>query len=254
MAKIIKVQNNKGSDDTWVGQVITNGSEYTLDPAQYSTWAADSKVLSDVSAANLGVSDGTSYFSTVSLALNWLTGTSSTTTQPVNLISPGKATYTAASGTFTPAATPTDLFTITGSATKVVKILKIMLYATQTTAGSNILYLNRYSTANTGGTSATPTIITLDTSNPAPTAVIRSYTANPTLGTLVGSHEVVRAFTPTLTTAGTLQPVVVWDYDTGSQGQPITLRATSEQISVNFAGAARPTGLSVACFVKFTEE
>ena len=253
MAKIIKVRNNKATDDTWSGLLLAAGTEYTLTTSEHLAWSSDDKVLNDVATGDLGVSDGTSYFTTYSAGLNWLTGSSTSTTQPVNLISPIKATYVAASGTFSPPATPTDMFVIVGSDTKVVKILKITLWATQTTAGSNTFYLKRYSTANTGGTSSAITTVTLDTTNEAPSATVKRYSANPTLGTLVGSLEIVRAYTPTAS-ASTLQPIIVWDYDTGSQGQPITLRGVSEQISVNFNGAALPAGLSISCFIKFTEE
>ena len=167
-------------------------------------------------------------------------------------VAPSKATYVTATGPFTPPATPTDLFSIIGSATKTVKILKLIMYATQSTAGVNNFYLKKYSTANTGGTSATSTIIALDSTNAAATAVARSYTANPTLGTLVGSIEIIRLYTPATSTA--TQPVYLWDYETGGLGQTVTLRGVAEQLSVNFNGAALPGGLSVSFTIKFTEE
>jgi hypothetical protein len=74
MAKIIKVKNNKGTDDTWVGQGITAGAEVTVDPTLWVTWSSDSKVLTDAATGDLGVSDGTTYFTTGSARIDWLKG------------------------------------------------------------------------------------------------------------------------------------------------------------------------------------
>jgi len=74
MAKVVKVQNNKVSDDTWVGQTVVAGAEYTLAATEYLLWAADTKVLTDISSGDLGVSDGTSYLSSASARIDWLKG------------------------------------------------------------------------------------------------------------------------------------------------------------------------------------
>ena len=184
---------------------------------------------------------------------NLLTSTASESKRPLDVMitAQSKSTYMAATGAFTPPATPTDLATIIGSATTVVKILKIVLCATQTTAGVNTYYLKKYSSANTGGTSATPTIVPVDANNSAATAVVRNYTANPTLGTPIGSMDIVRLNTPTPT--GNIQPVWVWDFMNGMV-EPITLRGIAHQLSINFNGAALPSGLSVAVSIWFSEE
>jgi len=85
-------------------------------------------------------------------------------------------------------ATPTDVFTITGSATKIVKVWAIGFSGIKTTAGMIDYILLRRSSANAGGTSSTRSNVSHDTNSPAGTAVVRHYTANPaTLGTLVGN-------------------------------------------------------------------
>ena len=90
----------------------------------------------------------------------------------------------------------TDVFVISGSATKTVRITKISFDAIQTTAGQAIIILARRSTADTLGTSTAPVAVTFDTTNAAATAVVLAYTANPTLGTLVGNVFSGRVFVP----------------------------------------------------------
>lgn len=74
MAKIIKVKNNKVTTDTWAGQAIAAGAEYTLGVSEYPTWTGNTKVLTDAATGDLGVSDGAAYFTTASLRIDWLKG------------------------------------------------------------------------------------------------------------------------------------------------------------------------------------
>ena len=75
----------------------------------------------------------------------------------------GKATCSAAKIGLVPASSATDVFTITGSATKTVRVTRIEITATTTAAtpaALDVLLLKR-STANSGGTSTgRPTIVT----------------------------------------------------------------------------------------------
>jgi hypothetical protein len=169
---------------------------------------------------------------------------------PLNIAASTKTTYMNGSGSFTPPATPTDMWVMQGSATKTIKILKIILQTTQTTLGTNTFFLKRYSTADTLGTSTTVTSYPLDTTNVAATATVKFYTANPTLGTLVGSLD--SAYITTGAPGAPIQPYV-WDF-TCPIGQNLTLRGAADQIAVNFAGAALPAGLKVAVTVMYTEE
>lgn len=168
----------------------------------------------------------------------------------VMIAAPSKSTFMVGSGSFSPPATPTDLWTIIGSSTKTVKILKIFLMATQTTAAADIFFLKRYSSANTGGTATTVTPIALDTNDGSATAVVKFYTANPTLGTLVGSLD--EAYM-NVGAPGSLDQTFEWDF-TNNLCEPLTLRGAAQQISVNFNGVALPAGLKVAVTVLFTEE
>jgi hypothetical protein len=184
---------------------------------------------------------------------NGITSTASSTKQALDVMitAPSKATYLAGIPHFTPPATPTDMIVMQGSSTKTVKILKITLYSTQTTAGNNAFFLIRRSAANTGGTPTTTTARALDTNNAAATAVFTNYTVNPTaLGASAGTLDV--PYISTLVPGGAIQPFV-WDF-TNNQGEPLTLRGTSDYLVINFNGATLPGGLSVGASILYTEE
>lgn len=76
-------------------------------------------------------------------------------------------TYTAVSTAFTPGTAPQDVFSITGSATMNVYLMHASISTIQTTAGVNAWFLTKRSTANSGGTSATPAIVPLSSNNGA---------------------------------------------------------------------------------------
>lgn len=160
------------------------------------------------------------------------------------------STYSASAVAVVPAAAATDVFTIIGSASKTVRIRRISASVT-TTAGSGLaltVQLIKRSTANTGGTSTTPTVVPYDSTNAAATAVVRNYTANPTLGTAVGTVVSRRA---RAATTGTEVPEAVWIF--GGDTQPIVLNGVAQQLSINFNGATITA--PVACFtVEWTEE
>lgn len=159
-----------------------------------------------------------------------------------------KSSYSASIIGLVAANTATDIFTLTGSATKTIRVTRIQISATQTTATANNVVLLRRSTANTGGTSTTPNIVPLDSSNAAATGVVRAYTANPTLGTLVGNLRANKVFISTTTTSpNTL------DWKFGEGCQPIYLRGTSEVLSVNLNGTTL-AGNSFNIFIEWTEE
>jgi hypothetical protein len=160
------------------------------------------------------------------------------------------ATYSAAA-TFTVASSPTDVFTITGSATKTVRILSVEISSTETTA-SNITYsLILRSTANSGGTSTTLVVGEHDSNNAAATAVVRSYTANPTLGT---TNATIRNCKWVPCTPGTAGGSFVqrWDF-TESPAQNIVLRGTSQVLAVNLNGLTQ-SGNSYCISVTWVED
>lgn len=168
-----------------------------------------------------------------------------------------KATYAASTnGTIVSPATPSDMAIINGSGTKLIKIIAVQFSAIQTTLGTNIYYLVKRSTANSGGTSTTLTSVPFDSTNASATAVVQAYTANPTTGSAVGTITAMQVKSPALTSAISLHNIDLANFGMRSfeLAQPITLRGTAEGLAINFAGAAFPTGmLWVANFV-WTEE
>lgn len=162
-----------------------------------------------------------------------------------------KQTYTASALNIAPASSPTDVFTITGSATKTVRVMLLSFSATQTTAGLAAVQLIKRSTANSSGTSATATAVPNDSTNAAGTAVVRSYTANPTLGTTVGSVAVRKIFIPGVASVGNEPEQYL--YNAGRPSQSIVLRGTGEVLSINLNGVTL-TGGSCSYYIEWTEE
>lgn len=150
-----------------------------------------------------------------------------------------KATYGAgALDTVPVAAGATDVFTIAGSATKTIRILRVFFSGTRTASTStNVTFLKR-STANTGGVSVALSAVPFDSNNVAATATVLAYTANPVVGTLVGNIRNKKILIPA--------PGVIGDtleYDFGSLGQTIVLRGVGQVMAISFNGVAIVGGL-----------
>ena len=165
-----------------------------------------------------------------------------------------RQTYSAAASQVAMAATATDFFTITGSASKTIRIVRLDLTLTSTTTTVVYAFLIKRSTANSGGTSTTLTNVPHDSNNAAATAVIQTYTANPTLGTAVGT-VVTHAATSLDATpaAGDSGPPESTVFEAGAHSQAITLRGTAEVLAINFGGITLSGGLATA-HVEWTEE
>lgn len=160
--------------------------------------------------------------------------------------------FVAASAPFTPGATPQDVFTITGSATRLVQVLKFAITTVQTTAGMNAWAVVKRSSANTGGTSAPVTRVPLDDAYPAATATVLQYTANSTGGgTLIGNVWTGRVASPAIATAsgGDFEKSIL----NGGMMQPVRLTGITDVLAWNFGGVALPSGLSVQACVWWTE-
>ena len=187
-------------------------------------------------------------------------GIDQTTPGTTNLVSIGtngvvslsapSTTYSASVSGLVPAALATDIFTITGTATKTVRITRIVVNGVQTTAGQVSISIVKRSTADTAGTSTAPTRIPYDSTSAAATATVLAYTANPTLGTTVGSITNSRLFVPGAATTSDAQGLEVKSGDLGQQF--ITLRGVAEVIAVNFNGVTIAGG-AVNVTVEWTE-
>ncbi len=165
-----------------------------------------------------------------------------------------KATYSA-TNTFVAAATPTDIFTINGSATKTIRILRVGLSATQTTSSEINVTLLKRSAANTGGTSSTLTAVPYDSTNNAATASVKSYTANPTaLGSLVGNLQNIKFSVPVVAIGGNASAQTELIVSFGDRpGQALILRGTSETFALNL-NSTTVSGNSFSVWIEWTEE
>lgn len=173
---------------------------------------------------------------------------------PVAIIERPVASYSAAAGPFAAAALPTDIFTITGSATKVVRIKKIYFSPSATNATSYNFLLIKRSTANSGGTSTLLTNVPNDSDDIAATATVRSYTANPTLGTTVGTIRAYRLVVPQgAPLGGAANGPLNEVYFGDNSSKSIALRGTAESLSLNLNGVTL-LGNSFCVFVEWTEE
>ncbi len=200
-----------------------------------------------------------------------VTGTFFQTTQPVS----GTLTANAGTGLFnirggaaistysgnTVAFTPVagDIFVITGSATKTVKILRIILCGTQTTAGNvNTISIIKRSSANSAGTAVALTKVPFDSTSPASTIVAQHYTAAPTPGTAVGTLWGPRATIPAPATVNNVgesgaSAILIYDHNQSVNGQLPTLRGVGESLAINLS--AVPTGAAnFEVQISWTEE
>lgn len=159
--------------------------------------------------------------------------------------------FTAASAPFTPGATPQDVFTISGSATKTVTVVGAGISTVQTTAGSNWWHLIRRANANTGGTSTAVSGIPTLLSYPAATANVLQYTANPTLGSPNGRVWAGRVPSPAPATSGIGNANIEVGGVLSRQG--LQLVGVGDTLAFNFNGVALPAGLSVVAWFSWTE-
>jgi len=171
-----------------------------------------------------------------------------------------KATYSFAKLGLVPAASPTDIFTITGSATKIVRVTHIEMNGISSAAVNtpiDVLLLRR-STADTGGTSTgSPTAVQHDTNDAAVTATVLAYTANPTTGTLVGTAirnlKLWLGLSPPTVTDFPEGNTIVWDFG-NRPGEGIVLRGIAQVLAINLNGVTTPAGCSLNISVELTEE
>lgn len=179
--------------------------------------------------------------------------------QYVTLEHPGFS-YSASVYQHAPAATPTDYFTILGSATNTVYITLIEFTGVATAATWWNLYLLLHSTAYASGTGAAVNAIPHDQNSPAATAAVKTWSAGlPTVGTLVNTTGIILATQIDLSIATVAAGSIVPQnrdpiFDISGRGvQPIILRGTSQYLSLNGQGTALPAGSKFSMRVEWTE-
>lgn len=164
------------------------------------------------------------------------------------------ATYTAQTvGT----AATTAIFYIAGSATKTIRVCKVVVSATIATAGQTFDLAQQFETAlPTGGTSATAaTKIPWDSSSSAATATTKFYTATPTDGTSVGVLWVEK-FNAFIAAATTVQPpnwAREYNYGNGPF-QAVVLRGATQGLVFTLSTATPGNASSWDVTFVWTEE
>lgn len=170
-----------------------------------------------------------------------------------------RATYRAATAALLTTATTLGIpfFIIQGSASKIVKLQRIIISGISLTAVAYInINLAKYSTAPTGGTATVLAKVPLDSSYPAATAnLVQVYTAVPTAGTKVGDISVRRNMgqATTATAAGVPEEIIFDLRSSGAESAAPVLRGIAEGFGVYWqtAPASAP---SLQLTVEWTEE
>lgn len=141
-----------------------------------------------------------------------------------------------ASASFTPFATAAlALVQIQGSATKTVRIQRIIVGGAATALADTLFRLTRTSSNGAGGTAVTPTVSKHDTNTAAATAVVTHWTtAAQSTGTVVSVLSHWRQFIATVTTPATayVDPMKQVFPEAGMLGQSLVLRGTSDFIQI----------------------
>lgn len=172
-----------------------------------------------------------------------------------------KLTFSASS-TFTPAATPTDMVIIEGSASKVIRVHSFVITTNNTAAGSQQFFLIKRSTADTTGTFVAATAVPHDSANGISTVNrVGHFTANPgALGTAVGTLVTKRLASPVLVPgsfAGVAEDAgfdLLEVHNRFSFRQGIVLRGVAQTLALNFNGAALVAGQVHAYDITWTED
>lgn len=156
-------------------------------------------------------------------------------------------TYGATAVGLVTAASATDVYCVTGSASRVIRIQRLRISGSAGTLVNVPVTVVKRATANTGGTLATSTALpvpyALDSTNPAATATTQSWTANPTLtdstpGILASG---VGVFVTTGTSAG--NGGLLFDWESRNFMEAITLRGVAQQMCVNFNATTVSSGV-----------
>lgn len=147
-----------------------------------------------------------------------------------------------------PALGQTNFCQLSGSATKTIRLRRVLLSGTGTVVQSEVIGIVKYSTAFTGGGVAMTTVA-YDSQSSAATAGAEAWSTSPTAGTLVGAL-LDPFFTWNNATTGVGVPLVV---QFGQFGSAAVLRGVAQSITVNMNGQPG-TGASLSCTFEWTEE
>jgi hypothetical protein len=165
----------------------------------------------------------------------------------------GSQTYMAAFTALNAGTDPTTLlFELVGSATKKVRLLRIVISGTiATTAEDWDLQLTKQSTASTGGTSTSATVVPTDSDNNAGTAVFKGFTVAPTAGTLVGVMAVAKL--PLAIAPAIVQTPLIFEFSNVPGRSRPTLHTAAETLGIRANAVDPGNTTSIDCYA-FWEE
>jgi hypothetical protein len=165
-----------------------------------------------------------------------------------------KATYSCGAIADAAYATPTDLVTLVGSATKTVRVLRVSVSGAATAGIIEDIQLIKRTTANTAGTASQPAIAAHDSNDAAASAVVNQYSVIPSgLGAGV-NVRVGKLNMGELGAAGVPSaPPLIWDFTTRN-GKGLVLRGIAQCLALNWNGAAWPSGGVIDYDIEWTEE
>jgi hypothetical protein len=169
-------------------------------------------------------------------------------------------TYYRASASFTPQPTgAVTVISIQGSATKTVRIVRLMVGGAATALSDTLFQLQRTSALGAGGTTVNPTIAKNDSASVTATAVVAHYTATlKAAGTGVGGPlATMRLFQDTVTTptVASREATMLFPERGAAIGQALVLRGTADFIEVQNINAANlATGSVLDYVVEWVED
>jgi hypothetical protein len=152
------------------------------------------------------------------------------------------------------------LICLNGSSSRVVRLKQIEVFGTVGTAGTYNFYLVKRAMADTGGTLATglalPNPYPYDSTFPAPSATMVSYTGNPTINDMMPG--IISGMTVSFSTTGStgnsgspggLGIGIISDVGTASP----TLRGANQQLCINGNGVTFPANPLISFSFTWTE-
>lgn len=167
-----------------------------------------------------------------------------------------KWTYAAAKQGLVTHATANVIASLTGSASKTIRVVEVGISALATTILETSVQLKLRTTADSGGTSTgSPTAYPYDQNAPAATGVLLTYTADPTVNdgtttrTIRSAKMLANIAAPT---AASEDSRIIWTFGNGPS-QAVVLRGIAQQLDIDLGGVTI-AGPSVDIYYVWTEE
>lgn len=162
-----------------------------------------------------------------------------------------QVTYSAISHALVPDSSATDIFCIAGSSTKAISVKQIRVTGTAGTLVTAPFTLLHRVTLDTGGTAATGTALPVGAPNlptdPAATATLTAYTANPTINDSSPTYYRTAYTTIPTTAAGTSINPLLWTFGEQvglfTRALDIAKGATTQQYCLNLNSTSISSGL-----------